>query len=586
MSDETKRIIDLKTLKDFGKKYVIDKVKAKSFLSKGQGAINIIVSITAIGAFAKLISEGYTFLTTKRREHSETKARRNMVGNDVANGLAWSHYCGYLQYVLPDLEKNIGKTEWFQKLSKEKQNRLPKKLYELIPRKCYVDIEGDDDNIHKVESITINVNRAGNKREIKVPIFSIKDGETVYYCLCECPAVLKTINNMNDIQTAGICKLPTSKTPTWQPFTVDTKLVQLMRFYYAMTSLLCLKDTTKDKARLVLFNESEEKLSKVLLQAIKEDIDKMGKDTTKNTVVEFLKKSMQMIFPCTTKATTVTEKNTKIPRPSLMEKKLLSAEENKDVVYEFDAFVAQCSLDNSNDKLQMQAVEEISQELRKKNLQILSEKDCLGQDWLETLKFAATKCRWVVFLDEKQVSPTPEKGWFDKISKGIWSENKTLMPFTIAAALKSILESRKVQTVAVVNKSDELHINDDLRWVTCIPYSDITTDIVHTLFKVLSGSDVELDSSADLYLRPGEAAVGLAWGYAVNYLNKVLPEVKRKRAEIMKERGINNFEKKLFIFVPESCKIEANLKEVSKLTDTAPTKGSQRSYQLTAYQIT
>lgn len=66
---------------------------------------------------------------------------------------------------------------------------------------------------------------------------------------------------MNDIQTAGITRstgsnifFPLRRHPKLQLFTVDTKLVQLMRFYYAMNALLCLKKENKEKARFLLFN--------------------------------------------------------------------------------------------------------------------------------------------------------------------------------------------------------------------------------------------------------------------------------------------------------------------------------------------
>lgn len=56
---------------------------------------------------------------------------------------------------------------------------MPKILYELIPRKCYIDIPGSDDNIKHVSDISIKVD---SKRVITVPIYSIKDGNTVNKC--------------------------------------------------------------------------------------------------------------------------------------------------------------------------------------------------------------------------------------------------------------------------------------------------------------------------------------------------------------------------------------------------------------------
>ncbi|CAG2246542.1 MITA [Mytilus edulis] len=549
-----------------------------------------------------------------------------MIGNDVAHGLAWSHYCGYLQHVLPVIEESIEQTDWYTNLSKEERKQIPKKLYELIPRKCYVDIPGSDENIEKVSDIAIegdraesedklsrvllkavkedlNVDspertsqkgfpsekswfepkgsksktlmsykvvaslkgilesrkvqtvaivnesdelhiyddlrwvacipfhnnennlietlnkvtsgnevklenstdlylkpgeaavglawgfavnylnkvlpdtpgtdeniekvsdlaiegdRAGNKRNIKLQIYSIKDGKRKYYCVCECPPVLNTINNMNDIQTAGITHptgsnifFPLRRHPKLQLFTIDTKLVQLMRFYYAMNALLCLKKENKVKARFLLFNESEEKLSRVLLKAIKEDLN--------------VDRSEQKLHS------------------SLMEHKLQSGEENKDAFYQFDIVV------NSR------KIQERKHFVR----EILLVKGLVGKDEIRCNEMPL----YCYFRQAKRVFLS-EKNWFEPK----WYKSKTLMSYKVVASLKGILESRKVQTVAIVNECDELHIYDDLRWVACIPLHNNETNLIETLYKVTSE----------------EAAVGLASGFAVNYLKKILPGV-------------------------------------------------------------
>lgn len=91
----------------------------------------------------------------------------------------------------------------------------------------------------------------------------------MYYCMCKCPDELKTMNNVNDIQMAGISRskyklfqFPWNRVPTVQLFTVDTKLVQLMRFYYTLSSLLCLNNNG-DRVRLLLLNGNRYILSNV-----------------------------------------------------------------------------------------------------------------------------------------------------------------------------------------------------------------------------------------------------------------------------------------------------------------------------------
>ncbi|CAC5415464.1 TMEM173 [Mytilus coruscus] len=553
MAKETKIVDYLTKIKDVVNIKNLSRVYGK--LGKtGAASVTLVSAFTAYKVFIQDLITGLNWSSGKITEKREAEERRKMIGNDVAHGLAWSHYCGYLQHVLPVIEEKIEQTEWYKKLPKDEKKKLPKKLYELIPRKCYVDIPGSDENIEKVSDIAIEGDRAGNKRKIKLQIYSIRDGKMKYYCVCECPPVLNTINNMNDIQTAGISRstssnlfFPWRKNPTLQVFTVDTKLVQLMRFYYAINALLCLKKDNKEKARFLLFNESEDKLSRVLLKAIKEDLKVDSSDQSLHS--------------------------------SLMGKKLQSAEENKDAFYQFDVFVTYPEDVGEHEK---QPVEKMSKHLKARNMNILLEKDCLGKDWLEKMKFAATKCRWIVIVDKPKGSSSEKKSWFEH--KG--SKSKTLMSYKVVASLKGILESRKVQTVAIVNESDELHIYDDLRWVACIPFHNNEHNLIETLYKVMSGNEVKLENSTDLYLKPGEAAVGLAWGFAVNYLNKVLPEMKEKTTTVMDGKKQNfKLDKKLFLVVPESCKTDQTLKDIPVHGKTKLPDDSSRSYQFTMYKL-
>ena len=61
-------------------------------------------------------------------ETSEINEREN---KNVADGLAWSYYFGYLKLVLPKLEEQIGKSDDFRyKITKQK-------LFILLPKTCY-----------------------------------------------------------------------------------------------------------------------------------------------------------------------------------------------------------------------------------------------------------------------------------------------------------------------------------------------------------------------------------------------------------------------------------------------------------------
>ncbi len=73
-------------------------------------------------------------------EISEINEREN---KNVADGLAWSYYFGYLKLVLPKLDEQIAKSEQFRlKITKHK-------LFILLPKTCYAydDIEDADSRV-------------------------------------------------------------------------------------------------------------------------------------------------------------------------------------------------------------------------------------------------------------------------------------------------------------------------------------------------------------------------------------------------------------------------------------------------------
>ena len=60
-------------------------------------------------------------------EVSQINEREN---KNVADGLAWSYYFGYLKLVLPKLDEQIGKSE------KYRYDVSRRKLYILLPKNC------------------------------------------------------------------------------------------------------------------------------------------------------------------------------------------------------------------------------------------------------------------------------------------------------------------------------------------------------------------------------------------------------------------------------------------------------------------
>lgn len=77
-------------------------------------------------------------------------------------------------YCILDLEIKLKESEWYKKLSQDERKRLPHILYELIPRKCSVNIPGTDDNIKHETDLVFD-----STGDVTVQIYSIFDGKTV-----------------------------------------------------------------------------------------------------------------------------------------------------------------------------------------------------------------------------------------------------------------------------------------------------------------------------------------------------------------------------------------------------------------------
>ena len=90
-------------------------------------------------------------------ETSEINEREN---KNLADGLAWGYYFGYLKLVLPKLEKQIAKSEQFR------YEITKKKLFILLPKNCFT-----DDNIEDADD---RVKWAGNLPECKINRGGIK----------------------------------------------------------------------------------------------------------------------------------------------------------------------------------------------------------------------------------------------------------------------------------------------------------------------------------------------------------------------------------------------------------------------------
>ncbi|XP_077122164.1 stimulator of interferon genes protein [Ranitomeya variabilis] len=128
---------------------------------------------------------------------------------NVAQGLAWSYYVGYLKFVLPALKHLV------KKFNEENNNllRFPEtlKLYILMPLSCkiYNDLHEEDENITFMKEIPpFQLDRAGIRgRVFKNNVYRILDDEhRPHYCIVEYATPLASLYEMSNIATAGFSK--------------------------------------------------------------------------------------------------------------------------------------------------------------------------------------------------------------------------------------------------------------------------------------------------------------------------------------------------------------------------------------------
>ena len=139
-------------------------------------------------------------------EVSEINEREN---KNVADGLAWSYYFGYLKLVLPNLEGQIVKSEHYRyKITK-------KKLFILLPKNCYTydKIVDADSRITVAGNLdSYDINRGGIlKRSYKHTVHRIEmprpDGEVdEYHVVLEYATPLMSLYDMSEHAECGLSR--------------------------------------------------------------------------------------------------------------------------------------------------------------------------------------------------------------------------------------------------------------------------------------------------------------------------------------------------------------------------------------------
>ncbi|XP_022784641.1 stimulator of interferon genes protein-like isoform X2 [Stylophora pistillata] len=224
-----------------------------------------------IASLQRQIEEKRNKLATEISDLNE-KENKNVV--NVADGLAWSYYSGYLKLVLPRLEQRISESEKFR------HKITDKKLYILLPKSCFTcdDIEHADSRVKWAGNLPESkINRGGIKErsykhavhEIVMPPFPDGTGEK-YHFIVEYATPLMTLYDMSKFADAQL--------------TDPERDHQVLLFMQKLTELL---EKSKDckgqydcrgKYELVSFDEEEDKIADILI-ARHNNANKVGEES-------------------------------------------------------------------------------------------------------------------------------------------------------------------------------------------------------------------------------------------------------------------------------------------------------------------
>ncbi|XP_039629931.1 stimulator of interferon genes protein isoform X2 [Polypterus senegalus] len=186
---------------------------------------------------------------------------------NVAHGLAWSFYIGYLKKVLPRLENSI-KAYHAEKGNSILRYKDTRKVHILIPLDCHIpdEISKEDDNIHFLDNLPdTQLNVAGvMKRSYKHSVYEIFDeSKRPHYCIVEYATPLASLYEMSKDSQAA--------------FSSQDRLEQTKLFYRTLKDILEDSKECGNLYRLVLLNDNKRGedphyISKEIIKHLKQQI--------------------------------------------------------------------------------------------------------------------------------------------------------------------------------------------------------------------------------------------------------------------------------------------------------------------------
>lgn len=183
---------------------------------------------------------------------------------NVAHGLAWSYYIGYLKLILPGLQARI---RMFNQLHNNMlSGARSRRLYILFPLDCGVpdDLSVADPNIRFRDMLPQqNTDRAGVKnRAYSNSVYELlENGQPAGACILEYATPLQTLFAMSQDGKAG--------------FSREDRLEQAKLFCRTLEEILADVPESRNHCRLIVYQESEEgnsfSLSQEVLRHIRQE---------------------------------------------------------------------------------------------------------------------------------------------------------------------------------------------------------------------------------------------------------------------------------------------------------------------------
>lgn len=206
-------------------------------------------------------------LASKLRE--KVKMRELLPAGNVAHGLVFNYFIGFLNYVLPATAETVEASEY------SKQGKFSKKFFIIIPDSCTISpLEGEHGEyvIEKMEKpLDLEESHGDKKRKYNPSVYKIskRDTNESFFFTGDIPFILATMSKMNEMGFVEI----------------DLHL-QVVRFRMTLMELVQHRENKpcRDTAKFISYNDSEETPAKVIWESLVEEFKPTPAEGGKKTI--------------------------------------------------------------------------------------------------------------------------------------------------------------------------------------------------------------------------------------------------------------------------------------------------------------